>query len=108
MGTIVGNITNFVFALIGITIVIGIGGRILFNIISKEQSEKAVLIDKQCYDKRIHSKSQASYTKKEYVITFLCGNKKKHFHVSEVSYKNYRINQKGILKYKGNQIIDFK
>lgn len=108
MGNIVGNITNYVFGLIGIIIVIGIFGKILINTFSKEQSIKAELVDKQCYDKRIYSKRQAPYTKKEYVITFLCGNKKKYFNVSESSFKNYRVNQKGMLKYKGNKIIDFK
>jgi len=103
-----GNIINYVFLLIGIIIVMGIFSRILINSFSKEKSTNAVLVDKQYYEKRIYSKSQAPYTKKEYVLTFLCGNKKKYFNVSELSYKNYRVNQKGILKYKGNQIIDFK
>lgn len=108
MENIVGNIINYVLALIGIIIVIGIVSRTLINVFSKEKSTNAVLVDKQCYDKRIYSKGQAPYTKKEYVITFLCGDNKKHFNVSELSYKNYRVNQKGILKYKGNQIINFK
>ena len=40
-------------------------------------------------------------------ITFLCGNKKRYFNVSELSYRNYKVKQKGTLKYKGSQIIDF-
>ena len=67
-----------------------------------------ILVDKQSYDKQIYRKSQAPFTRKEYVITFLCGDKKKYFNVSEFSYRNYQVNQKGTLKYKGNRIVDFK
>ena len=103
MGNNFGNIVNFIFALIGAIIVVGV----IINIFSKEKSIKAIVVDKQSYDKQIYRKSQAPFTRKEYVITFLCGNKKKYFNVSELSFGNYKVNQKGILKYKGNQIIDF-
>ena len=107
MGNNFGNIVNFIFALIGAIIVIGIIIRVIINLFSKEKSIKAIVVDKQSYDKQIYRKSQAPFTVKEYVITFLCGNKKKYFSVSELSYRNYKVNQKGTLKYKGNQIIDF-
>ena len=35
-------------------------------------------------------------------------DEKRYFEVSELSYKNYKMNQKGILTYKRNRIIDFK
>ena len=108
MGNNFGNIVNFIFALIGAIIVIGIIIRVIINLFSKEKSIKAIVVDKQCYDKQIYRKSQAPFMRKEYVITFLCGNKKRYFNVSELSYRNYKVNQKGTLKYKGNQIIDFK
>ena len=107
MGNSFGNMVNFIFALIGAIIVVGIIIKIITNIFSKEKSIEATVIDKQSYDKQVYRKSQAPFMRKEYVITFLCGNKKKYFNVSELSYKNYRVNQKGILKYKGNQIISF-
>jgi len=103
-----GNIVNFIFVLMGVIIVVGIIIRVIINIFSKEKSIMAKVVDKQSYDKQIYRKSQAPFMRKEYVITFLCGNKKKYFTVSELSYRNYRINQKGTLKYKGNQIVDFK
>lgn len=102
------NIVNFIFALVGIIIVVGISIKIIKNIFSKEKTVKATVVDKQCYDKQIYRKNQAPFTRKEYIITFLCGDKKKYFNVSELSYKNYRINQKGTLNYKGSRIIDFK
>ena len=107
MGNIFGNIVNLTFALVGAIIVIGIIIRVIINLITKEKSIKATVIDKQSYDKQIYTKSQAPFTRKEYVITFLCGNKKRYFNVSELSFGNYKVNQKGTLKYKGNQIIDF-
>ena len=108
MGNNFGNIVNFIFVLMGVIIVVGIIIRVIINIFSKEKSIIAKVVDKQSYDKQIYRKSQALFMRKEYVITFLCGNKKKYFTVSELSYRNYRINQKGTLKYKGNQIVDFK
>ena len=108
MGNNFGNIVNLIFALIGAIIVIGIIIRVIINLFSKEKSIKAIVVDKQSYDKQIYRKSQAPFTRKEYVITFLCGDKKKYFNVSEFSYRNYQVNQKGTLKYKGNRIVDFK
>jgi len=107
MGNNFGNIVNLIFVLIGAIIVIGIIVKLIVNLFSKEKIIEATVIDKQSYSKQINRKNQAPFIRKEYVITFLCGNKKKYFNVSELSYRNYRVNQKGTLKYKGNQITDF-
>lgn len=108
MADLFGNIINFLFVLIGIAIMVGVIARICSNYFSKEKEVKATVVNKQSYDKQIYRKSQAPFTKKEYVITFQCGNKKRHFYLSESSYENYRVNQKGILRYKGNRLIDFR
>ena len=108
MADLFGNIVNFVFVFFGIAIMIGVITRICSNYFSKEKEVKATVINKQSYDKQIYGKSQAPFTKKEYVITFQCGNKKRHFDVYELSYGSYRINQKGILRFKGSRLIDFK
>ncbi len=108
MEELFGTIVYFVFAFIGVTIMIGVTARICSNYFSKEKEVKAMVINKQSYEKQIYRKSQAPFIKKEYVITFQCGNKKRHFDVSELSYGNYRINQKGSLRYKGSRLIDFK
>ena len=107
MGNNLADIFNFSFALLGTIIVAGITLKVIKIIFSKEKSIKATVVDKQSYDKQIYRKSQAPFTRKEYVITFLCGNKKRYFNVSELSYRNYKFKQKGTLKYKGSQIIDF-
>lgn len=108
MGNNFGNIVNLIFALIGVIIIVGIGIRVIKNYFSKEKATKATVIGKQCYDRRIYQKNGAPFTKKVYVVTFLCENKKKHFTVSELSYINCRVNQEGTLRHKGNRIIDFR
>lgn len=101
------GLINYVFVIIELVIIIGIVVKILHNCFSKGKREEAVVVNKQCFDKTIYRKNQAPFVKKSYVITFQCRNKKRHFDVSELSYNNYRINQKGILKYKGSRLIDF-
>lgn len=108
MADLFGNIVNLVFVLIGVVIIIGVIARICLNYFSKEREVKATVVNKQSYDKQVYGKSQAPFTKKEYVITFQCEDKKRQFNVSELSYRNYRINQNGILRYKGSRLIDFR
>lgn len=108
MANLFGNIVNFIFVLIGIVIIIGVIAKICFNYFSKEKEVRATVINKQSYDKQIYRKSQAPFTKKEYVITFQCRNKKRYIEVSELSYSNFRLNQKGTLRYKGSRLIDFR
>ena len=44
----------------------------------------------------------------EYLIVFSVDGKKKSFYVSQFSYGGYRVNEKGVLKYKGDKLIEFK
>jgi hypothetical protein len=97
-----------VFIAIMLVIWIGILVRLLKGKLSETTEVLAVVADKQCYEKQIYSKGQAPFAKKEYIITFLCGKRKLHFEVSEFSYNGYTVDQKGILKYKGTRLIDFK
>lgn len=101
------GLMNYIFVILEIVIIIGILAKILQNFFYKEKREEAVVVNKQSFDKTIYRKSQSPFVKKSYVITFQCKNKKRHFDVSELSYNNYRINQKGTLKYKGSRLIDF-
>lgn len=99
---------NYIFVIVEIIIISGIIIRLIHNNFSKEKREKAIVVKKQCFDRQIYRKNQAPFVKKEYIITFQCKKKKRHFDVSELSYDNYMVNQKGILKYKGSRLIDFK
>ncbi len=108
MENLFGTIVNYVFGGMGILIAFGILIRLAYSFFSKEKQEKAVVINKQSFDKQVYRKNQASFVRKEYVITFQCGKKKRHFSVSELSYGTYRMHEKGTLRYKGNRLIDFK
>jgi len=108
MANLFGNIVNYVFGVFGILIASCISIRLLYNVFSKEKQERAVVINKQSFDKQVYRTKQAPFTRKEYVITFQCGKKKRHFSVSELSYGTYRMHEKGMLRYKGNRLIDFK
>ena len=108
MTDLFGNMINFIFVLVGFVIIVGLIVRICSNYLYKEKEVQATVINKQSYDRQVYRKSQAPFTKKEYIITFQCENKKRYFDVSELSYSNYRLNQKGVLKYKGSRLIDFK
>ena len=108
MENIFGNIINLFFILLGAIVFFGIIVKIMVNVFSKEKSIKAIIVDKQIYEKTIYRKNDASYVVKKYIITFNCEDKKRYFEVSELSYNNYRMNRQGILIYKRNRIIDFR
>ena len=66
---------------------------------------KAVVFDK--YTTKPLLKTQGVFKRENHIIVFLVGDKKLSFNVSEFSYKNYKLKEKGMLKYKGNRLIDF-
>ena len=101
-------IINGIFVFLGIIICAGIAIRLCRNKFGMQRQVYAVVADKQCIEREVYYKFQAPKLNKEYVITFLTENKKMSFNVSQVSYKNYHIGQKGILKYKGNELIEFR
>ena len=67
---------------------------------------KATVIDK--YKPDMVSKYNGVFKQERYVVVFDTKDKKLSFDVSEFSYGNYKINQKGTLKYKGMKIISFQ
>ena len=101
------NILNIISILLIIFIAVGIVVRIFRYKFSIVKEVPATVIDKQIYEKRTYFISQSPFNEINYVITFLCGDKKLYFNVSEFSYNCYEKNKAGILKYKGSKIIDF-
>ncbi len=67
---------------------------------------KAEVVDK--YRTDVVSKIQGTFKRQHYIVVFKTKDKKLSFAVSEFSYGNYRIKEKGTLKYKGNRIISFE
>lgn len=104
------NISNIVI----ISVFMGIGVIAMVSIIVKAiknryapiKTVKAVVIDKHTVE--TFSKYSGNGKSEKYVIVFSVDGKKKSFYVSQFSYDGYRLNKKGMLKYKGNKIIEFK
>jgi len=104
------NISNIVI----IALFMGIGALAVVSLLVKSvknryapvKTAKAVVIDKN----KVETFSKYSGTGKceKYVIVFSVDGKKKSFYVSQFSYNGYRVNEKGILKYKGDKLIEFK
>ena len=67
---------------------------------------KAEVIDK--YKSDIVSKYPGTFKQERYIVVFAIKDKKLSFDVSGFLYENYKIKEKGTLKYKGTKIISFK
>ena len=104
------NISNIViitlFVGIGVLAMVSILVRLVKNRHAPIKTVQAVVIDKNKVE--TFSKYSGNGKSKKYVIVFSIGGKKKSFYVSELSYNGYRVNEKGILKYKGDKLIEFK
>ena len=104
------NISNIII----ISLFMGLGALALVSLLVKAvknryapvRSVKAVVIDKNKVE--TFSKYSGTGKSEKYVIVFSVGGKKKSFYVSQFSYNGYRINEKGMLKYKGDKLIEFK
>jgi len=79
--------------------------RLLRNKRAPVKTVKAVVVNKQKTE--VVSKYSGTGKVTKYVVTFLSDGKRLSFYVSEFSYKGYKENETGILKYKGDKIIDF-
>lgn len=66
---------------------------------------KATVCDKYKYNP---VSAYPGTAKERYVVVFKTKTKKLSFVVSEYSFGNYRKNESGTLKYKGNKLISFE
>ena len=103
----IGDSINTIFLFVGIVITVGLLLRIILNKYGNEKEIEAKVINKQYYQSRLARKAENFRDEDSYVVTFLAGDKKLSFYVSEYSYNGYTINQKGTLKFKGTMLIDF-
>ena len=103
----IGDSINTIFLFVGIVITVGLLLRIILNKFGNEKEIEAKVINKQYYQSRLARKAENFRDEDCYVVTFLAGDKKLSFYVSEYSYNGYIINQKGTLRYKGTMLIDF-
>ena len=104
------NISNIVI----VSLFMGVGALALVSVLVKAvknryapiKTVKAVVIDKNKVE--AFSKYSGNGKSEKYVIVFSVEGKKKSFYVSQFSYNGYRVNEKGMLKYKGDKLIEFK
>lgn len=99
------NIPGYIF--FGIILVLGIACavRFLWDKCCPIKMVKAIVVHKQTVETFSKYSGTGKHTK--YAVTFLAGQKKLSFYVSEFSYRGYKVNETGILKYKGRKLIDF-
>lgn len=108
MKNLLGAVVNLIFVLLACVILVGIVMRIKRNYAAKIIEVPATVVDKQTFTKTAFSKNRAPEQKQCYVVTFLCEGKKRTFAVSELSFAQYTINEKGTLKYQGTRLLDWK
>lgn len=80
--------------------------RLIWNKFSPVKTIKAEVVDK--YKPNEVSNYPGVFKRECYIVVFKTEDKKLSFDVSEFSYSNYTIKEKGTLKYKGAKIISFK
>ena len=80
--------------------------RLLRDWYAPVKTVKAVVIDKHKIE--TVSKYSGNGKQERYVVVFSVEGKKKSFYVSSFSYGGYRLKEKGVLKYRGDTLIDFK
>lgn len=102
MSDIVNVIAISLFLGVWVSIII----KFVLNRRATVKTVKAKIVDK--YKPDIATKYPGVFKTESYIVVFETKSKKLSFNVSEFSYENYKINEKGILKYKGNKIIEFK
>ena len=99
------NVMDYIAIALCLVVMIAYIARFLRDKCSPVKSVKAVVVHKQPVETFSRYAGNGKHTK--YAVTFLAGGKKLSFYVSEFSYKGYRINESGTLKYKGSRLIDF-
>lgn len=102
MDTVINLIFIFLFILCWAFII----KKLIWNRIAPVKTVKAELVDK--YKANSPSRYPKAFKPEKCIVVFKVGDKKLAFGVSEFSYNNYRVKEKGTLTYKGSNIISFK
>ena len=90
-----------IWALVIVRIII----KTIKNKYASVKTVQAVVVDKHKIE--TFSKYSGNGKNEKYVVVFSVSGKKKSFYVSQFSYSGYSINEKGMLKYKGDNLIGF-
>ena len=101
-----GNFVNVFFVVFAVLLWLLIIIRLIYTKFAKVKSVNAKVVDK--YKTSSHSFYPKTFKPSLYKVVFKANNKTVSFYVSEFSFNNYKINEKGELKYKGSKLISFK
>ena len=99
------NIIGYVFLGLSLVCIVVYITKFIQDRLSPVRTAKATVVHKQTVE--TFSKYSGNGTHTRYSVTFQIGNKKRSFYVSEFSYRGYKVNESGTLKYRGSRIIDF-
>lgn len=99
------NIIILLILLLWLVFLIRLAVKALNNRYSPVKTVHAVVVHKQKTES--FSKYAGSGSREKYVVVFNAEGKKLSFYVSAFSYSSYRLNESGVLKYKGSKLLDF-
>ena len=100
------NIINLFFIFLFLLCWLLILRKLILNKFAPFKAVKAEIVDK--YKSDVVNKYHGTFKTERYVVIFKTKNEKLIFNVSQFTYNNYKISDKGTLKYKGTKIISFK
>ncbi len=105
---IISMIPNLLFSLFFLLLFIGIIMRVYKNYFKKAVIVKAKVIDKYETSYEKSSRSEPARIITDYVVVFDINGQTVKFRTTVWIYNSVRKGDNGILKYKGNRIIEFQ
>lgn len=99
------NIIAFLVLILWLVVIIRLIYKVIKNKYSPVKAVKATVVRKNKIDS--FSKYSGNGKREKYAVTFLADGKKLSFYVSEFSYRGFKVNENGTLKYRGDRLIDF-
>ena len=100
------NVIAVAFLGLWVLAIVGFFMRMVRNKYGPTKTVNAIVVEKYVEEK--FSKYSGTGKRENYVIVFSAQGKKMSFYVSEFSYGGYQLNERGMLTYRGDQLIDFK
>ena len=108
MEKLIGCAVNIFFIAVGAVILTGIAIRVLRRFAGAERVVVARVANKQIVYDVHYSKIAAPTDTRKYIVSFETARGILHFEVSPVTYDDYTLNRRGVLKYRGGRLIDFE
>ncbi len=108
MEKLIGCAVNIFFIAAGAVILTGIAIRVWRRFAGEVKTVDARVADKQIVHGVHYSKAAAPTEAEKHIVSFETEHGVLRFEVSPVTYDNYALNRRGVLKYRGGRLIDFE